>query len=102
MLARLNRIQPSYIDTSRGILFGWNEHLQSEVVIAMGAEGLQVWYQHALGDCKICPDMRRCKSTLLKSAKELEVSLTGRERKLHPSELSDIIFSRASGREVNK
>jgi len=96
--AKLNRVEPKYLDVSRGVLFGWSRDLQTEVVIAMGPEGLQVWYQHNLGRCDMCPDETRCKSMLLKNARDLSVSLTSQERKLEPSKLSNIIFSRLSSR----
>jgi hypothetical protein len=39
---------------------------------------------------------------LLKSAENLEVSLTREEKRMEPSELFMIVFSRASGRESQK
>jgi len=97
--AKLDRVDPKYLDVSKGVLFGWSRDLQTEVVIAMGPEGLQTWYQHNLGRCNMCPDEARCKSMLLKNAKDLGVSLTPQERKLEPSKLSNIVFSRVSGRD---
>ena len=97
--AKLNRVEPRQLDTSKGILFGWSRDFQTETVIALNPEGgLQIWYKHSLGKCKICPDRRRCKSILTKNATDLDVSLTREERSLEPLELSDIIFSRALGR----
>jgi DNA-binding CsgD family transcriptional regulator len=96
--AKLNRISPTYLDVTKGLLIGWSKDLKSEVVIAMGPQGLQVWYQHSLGECKICPDRGSCKSVLVKSAHDLRVHLKWSEKRLPPSELSDLIFSRASNR----
>jgi len=93
--AQLNRVEPRYMDISRGMLFGWSKHFQTEAIIALSPEGgLQVWYEHDLGKCKICPDKRHCKSELLKTAKRLGASVARHERKLEPSELSGIVFSR--------
>ena len=97
--AKLNRVDPRYLDVSKGLLVGYNRDLQTEVVIAMGPEGLQVWYKHNLGRCNLCPDDTRCKSMLLRNAKDLGVSITPEEKKLEPSKLSNIIFSRVSGRD---
>ncbi len=96
--AKLNRVEPRHIDTSKGILFGWSRDFQTEAVISLNPKGgLQVWYQHSLGKCEICPDKRQCKSTLLRIAKDLGISLKGPERKLEPSRLSNLIFSRVPG-----
>jgi len=93
--AKLNRVEPRHIDSSRGILFGWSRDFQTEAVIALNTkEGLQVWYQHSLGKCRICPDRQRCKSILLKTAKQLAVLLTRKERNLEPAKLSSLIFSK--------
>jgi DNA-binding XRE family transcriptional regulator len=93
--ATLNRIEPKYLNASDGVLIGWSRDFQTEAIIALSPEGgLQVWYQHNLGKCKVCPDQQRCKSLLLKTAKRLGVSLTRQERILDPSELSGLVFSR--------
>jgi len=97
--AALNRIEPKHLDASDGVLFGWSRDFQTEAVVALSPEGgLQVWYQHNLGKCKICPDKRECKSLLLETAKRLGVSLTRQERVLDPSELSGLAFSRVRER----
>jgi transcriptional regulator with XRE-family HTH domain len=92
--AKLNRIEPRYIDNKRGILFGWSKDFQIEVIIALNAEGLQLWYQHNLGNCALCQNTRECKKTLIKTAKILGVALTWRERRLPPSKLSSLLFSK--------
>ncbi len=98
--AKLNRVEPRHIDTSKGILFGWSRDFQTEAVVALTPRGgLQVWYQHSLGKCEICPDKRQCKSTLLRIAADLGVPLKRQEGKLDPSKLSTIIFSRVPGRD---
>jgi len=101
--AKLNRIEPRYIDNKRGILFGWSIDFQTETIIALSSEGLQIWYQHNLGNCAICQNMRECKKTLIKTAKILGIPLTWRERRLSPSKLSSLIFSKikAEARYVN-
>lgn len=101
--ARLNGVEPRHIDSSKGILFGWSRDFQTKAVITLNSEaGLRVWYQHNLGQCKICPDKRQCKSTLLKSAKDLDIPLTRQERDLDPSKLSSLVFSRVPGRDDEK
>lgn len=101
--SKLNGIEPRHVDSSRGILLGWSRDFQTEVVITANPEaGLRVWYQHNLGQCKICPDRRQCKSMLLKSVNDLGVPLTRQERELEPSKLSSLVFSRALGRNDRK
>jgi len=97
--AKLNRVVIKCVDASKGILLGWSREFQTEAVIALNPKvGLQVWYQHSLGRCRICADRRRCKSILLKTAEELGVSLTLQERNLDPSKLSGLVFSSVLGR----
>jgi transcriptional regulator with XRE-family HTH domain len=101
--SKLNGIEPRYIDSTRGILLGWSRDFQTEVVVTLSLEaGLRVWYRHNLGQCKICPDRRQCRSALLRSVDDLGVLLTRQERELNPSKLSSLIFSRALGRADKK
>jgi hypothetical protein len=96
--AKLNRVEPRHLDTSKGILWGWSREFETETVIALDPqEGLRVWYQHSLGKCKICPDKRRCRSILLKHAASLGVSLTRNEENSDPIELSKVVFYRVLG-----
>jgi len=96
--ARLNEIEPRFIDTSRGIMLGWSNCFNTEAVITFNPTmGLQVYYQNHLGDCKVCLRRRACKSKLLKNAEVLGIPLTPQERSLSPSELSGVIFSRVIG-----
>jgi transcriptional regulator with XRE-family HTH domain len=98
--SKLDGVQPRYIDSSRGILLGRSKDFQMEAIITLNPEtGLRIWYQHNLGQCKICPDRRQCKSMLLRSVEGLGVSLTRQERKLDPSKLSNLVFSRALGQD---
>lgn len=99
--AALNNLDPIQLDVSKGILFGWSREFKTEAVIAMNREGLRIWYKHDLGKCEICPDRRACKSTLLKNAEDLGVSLTSQERRLSPLALSNVVFLRALGREYS-
>jgi len=97
--ASLNRIEPRYLGIKDGVLVGWSKDFQTEAIISLTPEeGLQIWYQHNFGKCKICPDRRQCRSVLLKTAKRLEISLTRDETRLDPSDLSGIVFSRISER----
>lgn len=97
--SKLNGVEPRHVDSSKGILLGWSRDFQTEAVITLNREaGLRVWYRHNLGQCKICPDKKQCKSMLLKSVGDFGVTLTGQERELDPSKLSSLIFSRALGR----
>jgi predicted transcriptional regulator len=96
--ARLNNVEPRFMDINKGIMLGWNSCLRTEVVITLNPRiGLRIYYQHNLGECKICVKRRACKSRLLKNARELGVPLTQQERSLNPSELSSIVFSRVLG-----
>jgi transcriptional regulator with XRE-family HTH domain len=93
--AKLNRIEPRYLDSTKAILFGRSRDFQTEAVIALDPKGgLGIWYQHSLGECNICPDRRRCKTALLRSAEALGVALTKHDKNLPPSKLSNLIFSK--------
>jgi hypothetical protein len=98
--AQVNSVEPRFVDVDRGVLFGWNRDFQTETAIMIGKKGLQVWHQHNLGNCKICPDQKRCKADLVQTADDLGIPLTRAERILEPSELSNLIFSRFKGRNV--
>ncbi len=96
--SKLNEVEPRHVDITKGILLGWSRDFETEVVITLNSEaGLRVWYKHNLGRCKICPDRRKCKSVLIRSADDLGVSLTRQERELDPSKLSNLVFSRLLG-----
>jgi len=93
--ARLNGIDPRFIDSTNGILQGWSEELKMHSVITVNPKfGLRVWYQHNLGRCKICPDQKECRRSLLENATQFGILLTRTERSLEPSKLSSLIFSR--------
>jgi hypothetical protein len=93
--AKLNMVEPRLVDSSKGVLIGWSKEVQSETVITLNPKvGLRVWYKHKLGRCGICPDRNQCRSSLLESAKEYGILLSRLERKVDPSRLSGIIFSR--------
>jgi len=101
--AKLNDIEPRFIDVSRGIMLGWSSCFKTEAVITLNPRvGLRVYYQHNLGECKICLKKRACKSRLQKSAQDLGVSLTRQERSLSPSELSTVVFSRVLGQDSDR
>ena len=96
--ARLNEIEPRFIDSYRGVMLGWSNCFNTEAVIMFNPKmGLQVYYQNRLGDCNVCLRRRACKSKLLKNAEVLGISLTSQERSLSPSELSGVVFSRVIG-----
>ena len=96
--SKLNGVEPRFIDTSKGILVGWSKEFQTETVIILEPkEGLRVWYQHNLGRCKICPNKKKCKSTLMKTIDVLNVSLTSKEKALDPSKLASLAFSKVLG-----
>jgi transcriptional regulator len=96
--AKVNGVQPKQIDTSKGILVGWSRDFQTDAVITFSPkDGVRVWYKHNLGKCSICPDRQVCKSTLLRTARDLGVPLKPQDRHVPPSKLSSLIFSRLSG-----
>jgi len=93
--AKLNGVEPEYVDTTKGILFGRSRHFEIDAAITLDTEmGLRVWYRHNLGRCKICPEKRQCKAMILKTAQDFGVSLTAQEKELFPSKLSTVVFSR--------
>ena len=96
--SRLNRLEPKLIDSARGVLVGWSNEFQTDVVITLDPKvGLLTWYHHNMGRCKICPNKRQCKSSLLEHARVYGIPLKSGEKKLEPSKLSSVIFSRLLG-----
>jgi len=96
--SKLNHVEPSLVDSAKGVLAGWSSDFQAEAVITLNPRtGLRVWYQHNLGRCRICPDKKHCRSMLLENANEYGLSLTKQEKSLDPSKLSNAIFSRLLG-----
>jgi len=96
--SRLNRIEPRFVDSTKGLLLGWSKEFQTETIVTVNPKiGLRIWYQHNFGRCRICPDKRTCRSTLLENANEYGITLSKQERDLEPSKLSSIIFSRVTG-----
>ena len=93
--SKLNRVEPRVIDAGRGVLVGWSNEFQTDVVITLNPKaGLRVWYQHNMARCTFCPTKKQCRSWLLENAQEYGVSLSALERNGDPSKLSSIIFSR--------
>jgi transcriptional regulator with XRE-family HTH domain len=91
----LNRVEPKFIDSVRGVLLGWSKEFQTDTIITVNPKvGLRIWYQHNLGRCRICPDEKHCRLALLESASEYGILLSRAEKDLEPSKLSGIIFSR--------
>jgi hypothetical protein len=96
--SKLNGVEPTYVDSTKGMLVGWSRDFQTEVVITLNTQlGLRVWYKHNLGKCSICPDKKQCRSILLTSASNLGLPLTRQEKRLDPSKLSSLIFSQVLG-----
>jgi len=100
--AKLNDIEPRFMDVSSGVMLGWSSCFKTEAVITLNPRiGVRIYYQHNLGECKICMKKRACKSRLLKNAQELRVPLTRKEKHLDPSALSSIVFSRVLERNTS-
>ena len=96
--ARLNRIDPRHVDSVRGVLLGWSKEFQAETIITFSSRtGLNLWYQHELGRCRICPDKGRCRAALLENAKEFGIALNKAEKEQDPSKLSGLIFAKLLG-----
>jgi hypothetical protein len=100
--AKLNEVETRLINSAQGILFGYSREFQTNVLIAVHPEGgLRIWYQHNFGRCKICPNKKQCKSSLMKTIDVLRVPLTNKERALEPSKLASLAFSKALGLPYN-
>jgi hypothetical protein len=97
--AKLNGVEPTYIDGAKGILLGWSSEFRTETIFFFNPQqGLRIWYYHDLGRCKICDDRKECKSRLRRTAKSLGVELSREEIRMEPQKLASLIFSRATGR----
>ena len=92
--AESNMIDPRYVDSTKGILLGYNPATQQNVIITFSARnGVQTWH-YQQPDCTLCKWIERCRNRLIMEAEERDINLNNEEKLLTPSELAQTIFSK--------
>ena len=91
--AESNMIEPRYVDSTKGVLLGYNPASQQKVIITFSARnGIQTWH-YEQPDCGLCKWIDRCRNRLIAEAEERGVDLSQEDKSHSPSELAHIIFS---------
>jgi hypothetical protein len=92
--AEASSIEVIRIDAANGILLGRTPIDQSKVIITFSKKhGVQTWHFEE-PDCDKCRYTKRCTERLIDEAKERAIELETEQRKLPPSKLAHIIFSK--------
>lgn len=92
--AEANMIDVEYVDPEEGVLLGRSQPSGERVIITFSVRhGIQTWH-YTNPDCSRCLWMERCRRRLLEEAEERGVQITEDERRLPPSKLAHVIFSR--------
>jgi ribosomal protein L37E len=82
------------VDPKNGILLGQTPIDSSRVIITFSRKhGVQTWHFEE-PDCAECGYTKRCTERLIDEAKERDVEISEDQRKLPPSKLAHIIFSK--------
>ena len=91
--AESNMIEPRYVDSTKGVLLGYNPASQQKVIITFSARnGIQTWH-YEQPDCSLCKWIDRCRNRLIAEAEERGVDLSQEDKSHSPSELAHMIFS---------
>jgi len=92
--AEANMIQPIRIDPQNGILLGVNPSNKQRVIITFSRKnGVQTWHYEE-PNCSLCNWSNICNERLLNEVEERGVMLDEEQKKLPPSQLAHIIFSK--------
>jgi len=92
--AESGMIETRYIDPRKGILLGLNPSTGRRVIITFSTRnGVQTWHYEE-PNCATCNWTERCRGRLLDEAEERDVQLSPEEKRLPPSRLAHIIFSK--------
>jgi len=92
-IAEANMLDVKYVDSSVGVLLGYNSSTREQVIVTFSAaNGVQTWH-YQQPDCGVCDWVDRCKDRLLQEAEERDVEISKEMRGLPPSELAHRIFS---------
>ncbi|MBN1682046.1 HTH domain-containing protein [Candidatus Bathyarchaeota archaeon] len=93
-VAIASKIDIRYVDVNKGILLGYSYETNNRVIVTFSTiHGVQIWHHHS-GNCEGCVSNENCRKIILDEAEERSISLTDDEKKLSPTELASIIFSR--------
>jgi hypothetical protein len=91
--AESNMIEPRYVDSTKGVLLGYNPASQQKVIITFSARnGVQTWH-YEQPDCTLCLWIDKCRNRLIAEAEERGVDLSQEDKSHSPSELAHMIFS---------
>jgi ribosomal protein L37E/DNA-binding CsgD family transcriptional regulator len=92
--AEASSIEVIRVDPKNGILLGQTPIDSSRVIITFSRKhGIQTWHFEE-PDCAECGYTKRCTERLIDEAKERDVEISEDQRKLPPSKLAHIIFSK--------
>ena len=92
--AEASSIEVIRIDAKNGILLGRTPIDSNKVIITFSKRhGVQTWHFEE-PDCDKCSYMKRCTERLIDEAEERAIELGVEQRKLPPSKLAHIIFSK--------
>jgi len=93
-VAEASMIEVNFIDPSKGVLLGFNNSTNRNVIVTFSARnGVQTWH-HEQSDCGSCRWEERCRKRLLDEAEERDIILSTEERALPPSSIAHVIFSK--------
>jgi len=92
--AEANMIEVHHIDPAKGVLLGYSPATRNRVIITFSARnGVQTWH-YEQPDCGSCRWVDRCRGRLLAEAEERGVQISEEEKRLPPSRLAHVIFSK--------
>jgi hypothetical protein len=92
--AEASSIEVIRVDPKNGILLGRTPIDSSKVILTFSRKhGIQTWHFEE-PDCGKCTYTKRCTERLIDEAKERDVEIDKEQRKLPPSKLANIIFSK--------
>ncbi len=93
-VADASRIEVRFLDPSKGVLLGFDPSTSNRVIVTFSARnGVQTWH-YEQPDCGACQWEENCKQRLLDEAEERNITLSEKERRLPPSKLAHLIFSK--------
>ena len=88
--ASSNMIEQIHIDSTRGILLGYNPHVMQNVIITFSkSNGIQTWH-HQQPNCTKCTLMQKCRKRLIAEAEERNIKEDWGN--LPPSKIASRIF----------
>lgn len=92
--AASNHLEVRGVNLVDGIMEAYSPVHRMPVFVSLSrVNGLRVWYMHE-GECATCSEERSCKRYLDAEAAEREIELSREERRMPPTKLAVVVFSR--------